>query len=255
VDITRAKPEEEMTLLRARVEELEQLVERSIVTNTLWSGSSASSSTPEINGPAQSILLSSLFFLDHRSFIHLHYSGQPVSVPVTNDLINILRGEYDQPQGMQQLMSRYFDAVHRWMPILSKTRMRRLLDPLVGDVKADTAFLLSCVKLLLKIPKSGSLPEDLPIYRMVKAVSLQLEMAGIQSLDVVQGGIMIGVFELGHSIYPAAYTTVAQCARKAISIGLHNREEPQFLQPWADWEEEIRVWWFILMLDRYAKLF
>lgn len=247
---TRATPEEEITLLRARVEELEKLVDRSITSRKAWSTSPASSPIHEIHGPIQSSVTSSLFFLDQMSFTHLHCSIQPVLVPVPDDLANVLKDEYDQPQGIKKLVARYFDAFHGWMPIISKMRMRRVLDRPAGNVPADTAFLLSCMKLLLHAPQSGSLPEDLPLYRSVKTVSLQLEIAGLQSLPVIQGGVLIAVYEMGHGIHPAAYTTVAQCARQAISLGVHNREAPQFLQPWADWEEEIRVWWFIVMLDR-----
>ena len=252
---TRATPEEEITLLRARVDELEKLVDRSTTANQAWSTSPASSPSRGIYGPTQSRVFSSLFFLDERYFTHLHRSVQPVLLPMPNDIAHVLTDEYDQPRGVEQLVSRYFDAVHGWMPIISKMRMKRVLDRPVGNIQADTAFLLSCMKLLLHIPQRGSLPEDLPLYRTVKVVSLQLEIAGLQSLTVIQGGILIAVYELGHGIYPAAYTTVAQCARKAISLGVHNREAPQFLQPWPEWEEEIRVWWFVVMLDRYATAF
>jgi hypothetical protein len=139
------------------------------------------------------------------------------------------------------------------MPIISKMRMKRVLDRSVDSIQADIAFLLACMKLLLHTPERGNLPEESSLYGTVKAASLQLEVAGLQSLMVIQGGILTAVYELGHGIYPAAYTTVAQFARQAISLGLHNREAPKFLQPWPEWEEEIRVWWIVVMLDRYAK--
>jgi Fungal specific transcription factor domain len=242
--------------LRARVEELEKLVDRSITANTAnkaWSTSPALSPIPEIHGPVRSNVSSSLFFLDERYFTHLHCNVQPVLLSVPNDIANVLKDEYDQPRGLEQLLSRYFDTVHGWMPMISKMRMKRVLDRSVGGIQADTAFLLACMKLLLHTPERGSLPEESSLYRIVKAASLQLEIAGLQSLMVIQGGILIAVYELGHGIYPAAYTTVAQFARQAISLGLHNREAPQFLQPWPEWEEEIRVWWLVVMLDRYAK--
>ncbi len=251
----RTAAEEEIILLRARVEELEKLVDRSITANKDRSASPALSPIGETYGASQSRVFSNLFFLDHMYFTHLHCNVQPVLVSVPNDIANILKDEYDQPRGIEQLVSRYFDAIHGWMPIISKTRMKRVLDRPVGDVQADTAFLLSCMKLLLHSPQSSCLPEDLPLYRTAKSIGLQLEIAGLQSLMFVQGGILIAVYELGHGIYPASYTSVAHCARQAVSIGLHDREKPHFLQPWADWEEEIRVWWFVVMLDRYAKAF
>jgi hypothetical protein len=176
-------------------------------------------------------------------------------VALPGDIANVLKDEIDQPQGMEQLVFRYFNALHGWMPIISKMRMKRVLDRSGDNIQADTAFLLCCMKLLLHTPTSGTLSESLPLYRTVKAFNLQLEIAGLQSLMVIQGGILIAVYELGHGIYPSSYTTVAQCARQAISLGIHNQKAPQLLQLWADWEEQIRLWWFVVMLDRYVKTF
>jgi hypothetical protein len=254
-DPTRPKPEEEITLLRARVDELEKLVERSITGNKAALTLSASGSVTEVNTQIQTSVSSSLFFLDERFFSHIYCSLQPVSAPVPNDIADVLKDEYEQPQGMEQLMSRYFDAVHGWMPIISKMRIKRVLDRSGQTNPADLAFLLCCMKLLLQIPQSGTLPEALPLYRTAKVFNLQLEIAGLQSILVIQGGLLIAVYELGHGIYPACYTTVAQCARQAISIGLHNQESPQNFQQWTDWEEQIRVWWFVVMLDRYVETF
>ncbi|RFU33261.1 hypothetical protein B7463_g3044, partial [Scytalidium lignicola] len=257
LDFTRARPKEEIALLRARVEELEKLIERSIAVNTPGSTLPASSPIKEVNDcgqSSQSNLSSRLFFLDQRTFTHLHCRLPLVSVPLPNKLVNALGDEHCQPRGMEQLVSRYFDTFHGWMPIISKTRMKRVLDRSAGNIQAEMGFLLSCMKLLLQKPENEALPEDISLYGIVKADWLQLEMVGLQSLEVVQGGILIGVYELSHGIYPAAYMSVAQCARQAISIGLHNCEAPEFLQPWADWEEEIRVWWFIVILDRYVTI-
>lgn len=254
-DPLRAKPKEEIAVLRARVEELEKLVDRSVTVDKISSASPASSPTRKINDPTQSSISSKLFFLDQRAFTHLHYSLQPVLFPVPSDLVVVLSDEYEKPQGMQLLTSRYFEAVHGWMPIISRTRINKMLDSPTGDAQADTAFLLSCMKLLLQRPLSGTLPENVSLYRIVKTTWSQLEIAGLQSLSVIQSGILIAIYEISHGVYPASYTTVAQCARQAISIGLHVREAPAFLQPWAEWEEEIRVWWFIVMLDRYVRAF
>jgi hypothetical protein len=252
-DSTRLKPEEEITLLRARVDELQELVEKSITGNRVEFTPSVSTPVGDRNCSTQDSVSSSLFFLDQRFFTHLRWSLPPVSIAVPNDMVHVLIDEYEQPQGMERLVFRYFDAVHSWMPVIGKIRMKRVLHRCGDSLQADTAFLLCCMKLLLHIPQSSARPETLPMYRVIKSFNLELEIAGLLSLIVIQGEILIAVYELGHGIYPAAYTTVAQCARHAISLGIHNQESPQFLRHWVDWEERIRVWWFILMLDRYGK--
>ncbi|GAD96496.1 fungal specific transcription factor domain protein [Paecilomyces variotii No. 5] len=253
-DPTRPTPEEEITQLRARVENLEELVSRKIPANETHSTSPASPFHESNATTVRRELFSDLLFLDQRSFAHLHCKVQPVRLPVPDDFLKALDDEYSQPRGFEHLMYRYFDAVHGWMPIISKARVKRVLDSAASEMQAEIAFLFSCMKLLLWRPQTGSPPEDLPLYRIVKEINVQLEMAGLQSLPVIQGGILTAVYELGHGIYPACYMTVAQCARQAISLGVHNREAPHFLQPWADWEEEIRTWWFIVMLDRHVTV-
>lgn len=243
-DSARPKAEEEIALLRSQVDELQKLVKRHIV------GEKAESSLTPLTGHALRDISSSLFFLDQMYFTHFHYSLQPVSIPVPSDLRKALKDEFDQPLGVDQLVGQYFDTMHHWMPIISKLRMKRILQRSRDNMQADLAFLLSCMKLLLHAPEEGSLPEALSLYRVVKTCNLQLELAGVQSLMVIQGGVLIALYEIGHGIYPAGYTTVALCARQAISLGVHNPDSPKFLQHWSDWEEQIRVWWFIVMLDR-----
>lgn len=154
---------------------------------------------------------------------------------------------------MKNLVTSYFECFHSWMPMVSSAFVGRVLENPVTSIQADTCFLLSCMKLILAKPESGEIPKDLPIYRIVKTAGLQLEMNGLQSLKTIQGELLIALYESGHGIYQASYTTVARCARQAISLGIHIRESPRFLQPWPEWEEEVRVWWFVVMLDRYTR--
>ncbi|KAH7409419.1 hypothetical protein BKA64DRAFT_742516 [Cadophora sp. MPI-SDFR-AT-0126] len=251
----RVTAEEEITLLRARVEHLEKLVDNSIFTKNLSNPETDNSASigGDISRKAVSNLYSSLFFLDQRYFTHLHREQEPLLLPITRGLAELLEPELSLPEGLGQLVSRYLDAVQGWMPIVSRMRMRRVLDRPTSDIKADTAFLLSCMKLVLQDPESQNF-EAQSLYKALKASYLELEQAGVQSLRLIQGGLMIAVYELGHGIYPAAYTTVGICARQAISLGINRQVIPQFLQPWPEWEEEIRVWWFVMMLDRHVTV-
>jgi hypothetical protein len=70
---------------------------------------------------------------------------------------------------------------------------------------------------------------------------------------MIQAGLLISVYELGHAIMPAAYISIGSCAREGIALGIHERNAPQMLrQPvnWPAWEERQRVWWLIIILDR-----
>jgi hypothetical protein len=246
-------PEEEIVLLRARVGELEGLIDKALAGRRDEFSLPSSVRADQISSPAKSSLSSSLLFLDQKFFAHLGFSVETACPPMPVDIANALKDELDQQGAMELLVSRYFDAVHDWMPIISMMRMKRVISRSRKGIRADAAFLLASMKLLLHTPESGTRPEDTPLYRAVKAASLQLELSGLQPFMVVQGGLLIAVYELGHGIHQSAYMTVAHCARQAISLGVHDQEGPKFLQPWAEWEEQIRVWWFVLMLDRYAN--
>lgn len=260
-DLSRQSSEEEISRLRARVDELEEQIagNQSTLTPTSWSIPSLPSlSRTASNGGhrLQDGISSKLFFLDADLFVGHHHRVPQIHLSLPKSISDHLKIKYDQQQHIEWLLSGYFDTVHIWMPVISKMRLTRILSR-GGDTKEDTAFLLCCIDLLLHVPASGSSPENLPLYRCVKSFMLHLELERLQSLMIVQGGILLAVYELGHAIYPAAYTTIAVCARLGIALGMHNQEAPQLLQNykyWTTWEEKIRVWWMILILDRYVSV-
>lgn len=61
------------------------------------------------------------------------------------------------------------------------------------------------------------------LYHLSKRLYLHLEMNGVVSLKVVQGLILIAIYELGNAIFPAAYMTVGHCSRLSQALGIHER--------------------------------
>jgi hypothetical protein len=88
----------------------------------------------------------------------------------------------------------------------------------------------------------------------VKQELTVLENQGYISLGLLQAAILLAVYEMGHSIYPAAYLSVGRCINIAHVMGLHNRKSaPQAIAKpnfWSETEELTRVWCAILVLDR-----
>ena len=260
--LTQSNPEGEIARLQQRVEDLENYIgggttlqNTENTENTVQSSGITSRTTVgEINKQRAANISLSLFYLDQRFFSHVRGNVSPASTPVPPSMEHILKEECSYPQGLDLLTLQYFEFFHGWMPIISKIRIQRMLNRSQGKLQADAFFLLSCMKLLLRTPGPSSQAEMFDLYKIIKMFSLNLELAGLQSLMTVQGSLLIAVYEMGHGIYPAAYTTVALCARQSISLGFHNCNSPHFLQPWANWEEHIRVWWFIVMLDRYGTI-
>ncbi len=92
-------------------------------------------------------------------------------------------------------------------------------------------------------------------YRAAKAYYLDLEISGAMSVQILQAGILIALFELGHAIYPSAFLSVASCARYASALGIGWRTASGGESPidWVDLEERNRSWWAIVLLDRYER--
>lgn len=94
------------------------------------------------------------------------------------------------------------------------------------------------------------------LYRTVKQFYFDMELAGGLCVMSLQAATLIALYELGHGIYPAAIVSVAHCARVGtllrVDKALANDQLSQGI-PWVELEERRRLWWAILMLDRYVR--
>lgn len=84
-----------------------------------------------------------------------------------------------------------------------------------------------------------------------------METSGNLSLRILQAGILIALYETGHAIYPAAYLSVGACVRYGIALGIDKLVlEPDGahdglrIYTQTEVEEQRRVWWALLLLDR-----
>ncbi|BCR89577.1 fungal specific transcription factor domain-containing protein [Aspergillus chevalieri] len=164
----------------------------------------------------------------------------------------ILGSQFD----IDVMKTHYFESIHTWMPIVSKIRLNRLVQRTEGPCKADIALLLLCMKLVQEVTHEQQ-TEPSELYVIAKQFSSELELKGILTLRMVQAGLLLSVYELGHGIFPAAFTTISYCARQGVALGLHNKSAPQFLggpRSWVEWEERQRVWWMVVILDRYVTV-
>lgn len=177
--------------------------------------------------------------------------------PPSSDMISAAALSYlsDQAQGATT-MSQYFETVHKWMPIISRVRLTSLADvELNSRPRADFALLLLAMKLIQHVPGSSSDAVKDCLYICTKEFAASLDIAGVYTLLKLQAQLLIAVYEMGHGIFPAAYVSIGCCVTQAMALGIHNREAPQILEPprtWIDWEERQRIWWFIVILERYA---
>ena len=238
--------ENEISDLRSKVQDLERLI-------TNLTNQSSAILTPETLGDLTSEpehpgdFHMQAMFLDPEVAHHCNPDMPAANIAIPDSISSNLG---DQLQ-VSQISSDYFQSVHTWMPIISKQKFSRLI---AGHLRADTALLLFCMKLLCCAPKASTAKHSVH-YATAKQFLSSLETAGLSSLRTLQATLLISVYELCHAIYPAAYISIGVAARQGIALGIHNHSAPQLPRApikWIDWEERRRVWWLILILDRYC---
>lgn len=149
----------------------------------------------------------------------------------------------------------YFASIHPAIPFLSKRGFKeRVLNPLAPQRPVNT-LLVASMKLLAtpledEGPRSGA-------YYAIKNSLLEAEHSSVLELRVLQAIILVAVYEIGHSIYPAAYLTVGYCIRYGTALGIHRAVEQYSEETFSitESEERRRSWWTILVLDRSVFLF
>jgi hypothetical protein len=144
------------------------------------------------------------------------------------------------------LAAEYFKTAAKWMPIISRIRFFAALMDLSTHAHHGVTGILLAMKLLLSYPKEEQCSE---LYIAAKEFHLRLELAGQLSIYTIQSAILIGMYEVGHAIFPGAFTTVSTCARHAIALGIDGTSPVQG-KAWMEQEERNRTWWAITILDR-----
>lgn len=149
---------------------------------------------------------------------------------------------------IKAISDKFFDSVHEWMPIVSKTRFLANLVSWLTHKRAELYLLILSMKLFcdqVSVPKT-------PLYQITKYLQFRVENSGGLSLQVAQASVFIALYEMGQGIYPSAFFSVAGCARYAIALGLDKSIQVPEISGvcWNELEERRRVWWSILTMDR-----
>lgn len=169
---------------------------------------------------------------------------------ITKSIANLV-GSIDDIRATARI---FFNTTHTWLPIISKKQFYDGLLERLALRKPEVFLLILSMKLLC----SRVLVAKSMVYRTVKQLYIDMESSGRLSVLVLQAAILITFYELGHGIYPAAIMSVGNCARIGVLLGLD-----KYLTtydriagvPWIEHEERRRIWWMIVLLDRYARVY
>jgi len=153
--------------------------------------------------------------------------------------------------------SKFFEQIQSWMPFISKKRFYEIYLRPSFQSKPDVALLLISLKLITTLPSSNSWNPRTALYHAVKHFYLEAEGFSIFSIQILQAGVIICIYELGHAIYPAAFLSIGACARYAHALGINagTTFNTRRVLTLIEVEERRRVWWAIIILDRFVLSF
>ena len=172
-----------------------------------------------------------------------------VDVAVSTEAMKILGTVED----VHKTATTYFATVHLRLPIIFPTSFLDRLPSLFARPQADFTALCLCMHLAQQSPSRDEGSMQSTLYVQTKSVLSLLEATGCLSVSFIQCRILLTYYELGHGIYPAAYISIGACARAARGLGLNKKRFQSVgfdgaASPKA--EEEKRVWWAVVNLDR-----
>lgn len=192
-----------------------------------------------------------LFFLDNEVFRDARISIPRPSPPVPEEIYRVL----GNIEGLRDIAGQFFTTTHVWLPILSRKRFELLLSNPDPELTPDLALLFSAMKLVSGESSNCRATTRTNLYWLVKNYAVVLETNAVMTPKFLQANVLVAAYELGHAIYPSAYLSLGKCATLGKAYGLDDRRHaPQMLRKfgaWAELEELRRLWWAILLLDRY----
>ncbi|KAE8445829.1 hypothetical protein EG329_012752 [Mollisiaceae sp. DMI_Dod_QoI] len=186
-------------------------------------------------------------------FRHEALRQPTVTVAISTEANRVL----GSPKGFQNMASRYFEGAGSRLPIISQVRFFERLPTVVSNPQADFILLCLCMHLLSQAPSFPGQNMQSSLYVSVKSHISLLEATGFLSLDVVQARLLVTFYEMGHGIHPAGSTSIAACAQMARLLSLNKKQFQNIDDSYAAKivsEEQKRVWWAVMNLDRYINL-
>jgi hypothetical protein len=216
--------------------------------------STASSSAVSVHNPATGPTLPpnnfpAVFYLDWNIFQRCQVEIPKPNLPLPPNISNLI----GNAENWENIATEHFSTTHTWMPIISKKSFYEYTRNPSGQIRSDYALLILVMDLVCWIPETND-PRT-STYLAAKSFYLDLEIQGLVSLQILQAAILIAFFEFGHAIYPSAAVSIEACVKYGCALGINWDAKFPAKRPfsWVDGDEQNRVWWAVVILDRYAS--
>jgi hypothetical protein len=189
-----------------------------------------------------------MLFLDPGLLQYGQVDIAPAASTVPAHILQLI-GDVDE---IHSTAARFFQHIHQWMPLISKKRFYEVYLRSPVQSRPDVAVLLLCLRLITTLPPSNSRNPRTALYYTAKHYHVDIESSGDLSIAVLQAGVLVSLYELGHAIYPATFMSIGACARYAYALGINPSGNPSTrrVTTLVEVEERRRVWWAIVILDR-----
>ncbi|KAH8812750.1 hypothetical protein F5884DRAFT_786302 [Xylogone sp. PMI_703] len=251
--------EDDIAVLRSRLGALEERLRVEAPYQTPGEGSSAASvlHSHATTGPVAEQLdgfisyFPPIYFLDAAAF-NLTKTIIPRPFLSTPQELQALLGTTNE---VQDVVDSFFQTVHVWLPVVWRRPFASIAS--LTEPRADMALLIACMKLIVELPPSDGQPSQWALYALAKNFSFYAESSGLLTIHILQAIVLIAIYEIGHGIYPAAYMSVGRAARLGIVMGLRGKSSQRVYAnrtSRGENEEERRVWYAIIILDRLVNI-
>jgi hypothetical protein len=140
----------------------------------------------------------------------------------------------------------YFRSVHSYLTIIHRNRFIRSVHGLSKKARAEVALLLLCMRLCAEPTKSGIGARGGDMYRTAKKLFGSIHTNKGASVELVQAGALVALFEHNADLRDTDYETLQGCGKMALALGL---DALPVETNTVDDEERRRAYWGLLSLD------
>ncbi|MCJ1479647.1 hypothetical protein MMC13_008333 [Lambiella insularis] len=205
----------------------------------------------------------SLMLVDsHPSDLPAHFQlkdNNVVKSRTFDEMIHMQVGQVISTHGkyVDEISLRFFQGIHRWLPVISRQRFQDRLISFRGPPTAEFSLLLLSMCLITSQPSAdsrGTIKDQENLYLTTKMLFAHVQTVLPTSTSLAQALLLIANYEYGHGLNDAAYVSIGICARMGFAVGLHktmlNRNSRED-ETWLQREEERNLWWGILLSERF----
>lgn len=167
----------------------------------------------------------------HRSYsttFSLFASQTIPSEPVAaeaNLYRQVLQLIHETGQFVDDISTRYFQGLHRYLPICSRSCFHKNLITLGAIPSADFSILLLTICLTVSSSsRSGTATEHAnkqSLYLNTKSLLIRAQESYPPSLPLIQSHLLLAVYDYTHGRPEEAFVAIAGCARMAYAARIH----------------------------------